>query len=343
MKERNCSLDMFRMFAALGVVLCHCQVFIDVDTNLYMAIAEFLPRFTVPFFFGVAGYYYIGSLLHGKKVFGKQMKGLLTVYIAWTLIYYLASFAINVVLGDADIWDFLVERVVNFFTIGSYTHMWYMISLIYAVILVTLAHKLGGEKGIKLMTILGIVMTVICALGCMYYPLGSQIPVLKEFLDYEHFMVVTYWFGMGVPYFTLGYFVIKEENSPKPWSDKIVWIMWAISLVAYLAEIWTVPFATDYFERNQVGVTVYFFTIMNLIVLLRNPLPKYQKQAKVCKYLSSFVYFLHPLVILVLKTMCNMVSISLHSAVLYVLVLVICCLSGYVLMKSNWKIKNYLM
>lgn len=343
MKERNCSLDMFRMFSALGVILCHCQVFKDVNYNLYMTVSELLPRFTVPFFFGVAGYYYIGSLMRGKKIFAKQMKGLLTVYIAWSLIYYLAGFITNVVLGDEDLVSFLIERVVNFFTLGSYTHMWYMISMIYSVILVTLAHKIAGEKGIVAITILGIVMTAVCALGCMYYPYASQIPVLGAFFDYEHFMLLTYWFGMAVPYFTLGYFVVKEESAKRPWSNRKVWTLWTVALIVYVIEVLAVPFGTNFFDRNQVGFTVYFLTIMNLIILLRNPLPQYQNQARICKYLSSFAYFLHPLVILILKTACDIVSISLHSTILYILVLAICCLGGYVLIKSNWKIKNYLM
>ena len=341
MKERNCSLDMFRFLAAVLVVMCHTHIFKDVNQELYFAVSQQLPRFTVPFFFGVTGYYYIGALLKGKDILKKQMAGLMKAYIAWTLIYYAASFGVNVILGGDDIVTFLIERVVFFFTVGSYSHMWYMISLIYAVLISTLVYKLAGEKGIFVLACFGIIFTIIAALGRVYYPYGSQIPFLATLYDTEHFLTLAQWFGMGIPYFTLGYFVQKEETSLKRWSNKTVWILWSTTVFLFVLEICLITFGIRYYEKPEVNVSVYFFTIMNIIVLLRYPMPKYVKQAQMGKILSSFVYFSHPLVILIIEKAGEMVSITVHSVVLTILVLAITCISGYLLSKANWKIIKY--
>lgn len=173
--------------AAVLVVMCHTHIFKDVNQELYFAVSQQLPRFTVPFFFGVTGYYYIGALLKGKDILKKQMAGLMKAYIAWTLIYYAASFGVNVILGGDDIVTFLIERVVFFFTVGSYSHMWYMISLIYAVLISTLVYKLAGEKGIFVLACFGIIFTIIAALGRVYYPYGSQIPFWQPYMTLSIF------------------------------------------------------------------------------------------------------------------------------------------------------------
>ena len=343
MKERNCSIDMFRLLAAVIVVICHVHMFQEVNEQLYMSVSQQFPRFTVPFFFGVAGYYYIGGLLKGKVTLGKQLKGLLRVYITWSLIYYAASFCMNIILGDGDLITFLVERVVFLFTEGGYSHMWYMVSLIYALIIITAAYKLGGEKGLQFISVFGIVMTVICALGCVYYPYGSQIPVLNRLYDSSVFPYVMKWLGMGVPYVSLGYFVIKLENREKKFSDRNVWIGWGIAWALFFAEIALIVWGIGYYERRELNISVYLLTIMNLIILLRNPLPQYKELAGLGKSLSGFIYFSHPLVIMIVEKAFEIMGIGIHSVVMYVIVIAVTGLGGYILTKSNWSIKKYLM
>ena len=149
--------------------------------------------------------------------------------------------------------------------------------------------------------------------------------------------------GMGIPYFTLGYLVYKKENSPKKWSDKMVWILWAITLALYLLEVLVIVFGVKYYERPEVLIMVYFLTGMNMMVLLRNPLPKLGKLARWSKPLSSFVYFSHVLVISVAEVVCSVFSIQIHSVLHYVLVMAITMVCGHILARKNWKIKSYLM
>lgn len=343
MKERNCSLDMFRLFSAIIVVTCHTHLFKEINEQLYFSLSQLFSRFTVPFFFGVAGYYYIGALLKGKVLLKKQLSGLIKIYIAWTLVYYAASFGVNVVLGGESVWTFLLERVVFFFTVGSYSHMWYMVALIYAVIIITVAYKLAGEKGIRFVACFGVIATVLCALGRVYYPFGSKIPVLSNLYDSDVFLTIAQWFGMGIPYFSLGYFVQKEEAGEKRWSNKTVWTLWIATVVLFLLEILVVTFGIRYYDRPEVMISVYFLTIMNLIVLLRNSMPKFVEQAKAGKAMSTFVYFSHPLVILMIEEASSILSIPINSVILTVLVLAITCIGGYILSKVEWKIVRYFM
>lgn len=343
MKERNCSIDIFRLFCAFGVVSCHTDMLYDINDLLNIAVTHIFARYTVPIFFTVAGYYYISSLLQGKNVFGKQLKALLRVYITWSAIYIGVSLFQNLIFGELDLLSFLKEKLFYFFSYGSQYHLWYMVTLIYTLIIVTVMYKAAGEKGIQIISCVGFVMSMICALGCAYYPLGCQIPLLSKLYDSKAYSFIAEWLGMGLPYFTLGYFVYKKENSPKKWSDKTVWILWTITLVLYLIEVLVITFGVKYYERLEVLIMVYFLTGMNMMVLLRNPLPKLGKLAGFCKPLSSFVYFAHVLVLNVVEVVCALLSIEIHSILRYVLVMAIALICGHILARKGWKIKSYLM
>ena len=343
MKERNCSIDIFRMFCAFFVVSCHAEMLYDIDPFLDMAVTHVWARFTVPFFFTVAGYYYIIALLRGKDVFGKQLKALVRVYVTWSAIYFSFSLVKHLVEGTFDFATFAQEKIFDFFTIGSQYHLWYMVALIYTLIIVTVVFKVFGEKGIKILSIISFVISMICAFGCVYYPIGSQIPVLADFYATKAFTLVAEWFGMGVAYFTLGYIVYKVQDKFLKMSNKTIWILWGITLVIYMAEILLIVFKVQYFERLIVLVMVYFFIAMNMLLLIKNPLPKYTTVAKYCKSLSGFVYFAHVLILSVIELVFSILNIELFSILRYALVMIIAIGVGYFLEKSNWKIKKYLM
>lgn len=343
MKTRNSSIDIFRFVAALFVVWCHAGVFIELDEKIYMAVTQQLPRFSVAFFFGVAGYYYIAALLKGKASLGKQLKAILRVYITWTLIYYAVSFGVNIILEGEDLGTFLVERVVNFFTKGSYFHLWYIVALIYALIVVTIVHRLAGERGLQVLAGLGVVLTILGALGSVYYPFGSKLPVLQMIYDNEYFDLIMKWFGMGIPYVSLGYIVLKLNTMEKQVTNKRIWIGWGITFILYLLEIWFVVWKVAYYERCELMISVYFLTIMNLLVLLRNPLPQYQGIANTSRGISSFMYFSHPLVILVLQKALGFMNMSVGSLGIYFVVVLITGVFGYIIESKEWCIKKYLL
>ena len=166
--QRNYSLDVCRFFAALLVIVCHSDLLMEYNSNVYQFVARFMPRVGVAFFFAISGYYYIMALTSGKKVFKKQMISLLKVYGTWTLIYYSLSFITNVLVKKENLGTFLVERIQYFVGRGSYSHFWFFPALIYSVILTTLFYKWKGKKGLTIITILSLILFVVGNLGSSY-------------------------------------------------------------------------------------------------------------------------------------------------------------------------------
>lgn len=336
MRERNYAIDVFRLIAALAVVWCHSEVFIEGNEQVYILITQLLTRFGMPFFFAVTGYFYIEALLNGEASLGKRIKSIIGIYIKWTLVYYVISFYVNVILEGEDISKFLLERVVNFFIKGSYYHLWYIVALVYSLILITIVYKIARERGIQIIAACGVILTILGAFGSVYYPFGSKIPILNILYKSEYFYLIMRWFCMAIPYVSSGYFVMKLKSWKKFSDIRKVWKYWVISLVVYLLEIFFVVFKVGYYDRCELMISVYFLTIMNLLLLLKTTLPQHQNIAKVSKVLSEFLYYSHPLIILGLRKVFELLDISVNSCILFIMV-VLCALSiSYVVKKKDW-------
>lgn len=340
-KQRNYSLDVFRFVAALFVVVCHTDFLIEAPEGVYQFVARFAPRVSVAFFFAISGYYYIKVLTVREGVFKKQFLSLVKVYAAWTIIYYGASFVVNVVMEGKDIGTFLLERVVFFVTRGSYSHFWYFPALIYSVVFVTLFYKVFGKKGIGLLAGISLVLFVIGNLGSSYYPVGMKIPFLREIIS-EHrdgFEVFRGIFCMGVPYFMIGYFLNKVESFIFKVEEKKLWVASFVTMILYFGEIYLLSNVLKWYDYPEVFVMLYPAAFIIMMLLIRHPKPEWQKFTGTLKRLSGYIYYVHPLLILVIGILAGACNVVVPSVVMYILVIGISIGSGVFLIWLNKKIK----
>lgn len=339
--KRNYSMDAFRLVAALLVVVCHTDFLIEAPDGIYQFIARFAPRISVAFFFSISGYYYIKALTVKEGVFKKQFFSLLKVYAAWSLIYYGASFVVNVVMEKKSVIVFLAERVIFFVTKGSYSHFWYFPALIYSVLFVTLFYKLFGKRGICLLAGISLVLFVAGNLGSSYYVIGMKIPVFREIISihrdgYEVFRGI---FCMGLPYFMTGYFLNKMEGAIFKADEKRLNSMLLVTLILYFAEIYVLSNVLKWNDYPEVFVMLYPTVMVIMMVLLRKPKPEWKKFTGTCRRLSGYIYYVHPLLILILGLAAGVCDVTVPSVVLYLLVIALSIGSGMLLIRLNKKLK----
>lgn len=340
-KNRNYSIDVARMVCALLVIMCHTDLFIDVDYKLYMLFAQCIPRFTVPFFFCVSGYYYITGLMQGRNTWKKQLFALLKIYGAWTMVYYMASFVINVVLGDEKLGQFLLERVLFFFTRGSYSHFWYFPALIYALLLTTLFYHFWKRRGVLVLTSVSVLLWIISAFGTAYLQVGSHIPVLRILYASQHFEVLRDIFGMGLPCFLIGYWLYCLKEHTEQTSQKKAFVFFSLGLLGFTAEIILYVFVLQFEEQPIVMLTPYLFILFLFQLLLKNPMPELKKISGYCKPLSGFLYYIHPLLILSVGLAGEGAGVTVPTILLYPIVIVLALLCGIVCLKSKSRVLHF--
>lgn len=327
-KKRNCSIDIFRYFCAILVVIIHTNPLSDINPDLGYAVSQIMTRIGVPFFFTVAGYFYTQKLEKNQKIFIPYVKKLFLTYFIWSCVYLLYEFS---QWGYSQIKGFIVTGMLNFFIKGSYYHFWFFPALIISVGIVTLFYKLHLKK---LLLPLAIIMYSIGCFGCSYYTLGIKIPVLGTLYSFSEFTVIRRIFFMGLPFFICGYIINIIKDKFTNIGNKNLIFALAGSIILWLAEIVAV-IRLQWQTNIIITFGLYLLVITVMLFLLNNPLSGYSKLADKCRILANFTYYSHPFIMILIKN----TGLANPKIVLFILTVIVSALIGLLLSKfSNRKI-----
>ena len=315
MAERNRSIDIFRYIGAIMVVAIHTSPFKDIDDRLGYIFTQIVPRIAVPFFFIVAGYFYINGLCTKKEVFLPYVKRLLKTYTLWSLVYFAIDF---LRWGHQNIKGFIANCLYSFLIIGSHYHFWFFPALFFSICITTIIYKFRLQK---LLLPVSIILYAIGCLGCSYYSLGMRIPVLLKLFSSQSFTLIRRILLMAFPFFAAGSLVGIIENFAK--KHKISNSIFAIALLGafgcWLLEIY---FVIHYHLQNNIIITfgLYILTVMVMVFLLKFPMPQARVISQQCRFLADFTYYAHPLVIILLTYVANMIGyIPMSETLMFIL------------------------
>lgn len=316
MRERNNAIDIFRYLCAIMVVAIHTQPFMELSTKLSYVFSEIIPRIAVPFFFIVAGYFYINKLDAKKPIFLSYIKRLLKIYVFWSCVYFAIDF---IHWGHISIKGFVFHCVLSFFINGSHYHFWFFPALIFAVCATTLVYKLKLKKVLLPMSI--ILYTIGC-LGCSYRSIGLKIPGLSMLFSWDHFTLIRRNVFMAFPYFAAGSLAAKAASfiKKKNASDRAVSLVLSGAICCWLLEIMIV-ILFQLQENIIITFGLYLLTVTVMAVLLHYPMPKAHKTSQKCHILANLTYYVHPLVITLLTFAAKAIGgVVIPETILFILV-----------------------
>ena len=330
-KTRNASIDLFRYICAVLVVAIHTRPFEEFSTFLGFFFSQVLTRVAVPFFFVVAGYFYIAKLEKGKTPFFKYIKRLLVTYLLWSMVYYAYDFFSE---GVLSIKSFVYSFLIN----GSCYHLWFFPAIIFAVCLTTFLYKIKCKK---VVVPLSLILYAVGCLGCSWYAVGVKIPVLSKLYNFFLFTDVRRIFLMGFPFFVAGGVVLKVKEKILPaLNKKTSFLCIASAVVVFLAEIIAV---IKFNLQNTVVITFGLYPLVVLIVLLlfKFPMPNFNKISDKTRVYANFTYYAHPLLMNLLRIMAKVLHFNISQTVMFASVLVITFVISTVIYKLNNKTINY--
>ena len=334
-KERNCSIDIFRYVCAIMVVMIHVRPLEEFSEHLGYVTSNIIPRIAVPFFFVVSGYYYIQKLENNEKVFTKYIRGLLKIYLIWSIVYFIVNF---VEWGHKDIVGFVVDSALKFFVLGSYYHLWFFPAMIVSVCIVTLFFRVGVKK---LLIPFSIVFYIIGCLGTSYYSIGVRLPGIGQLFDMEQFLIIRRIFLMGFPLFCCGYLIYKIENKfKKIISNRVNIEILGLAFIVWLLEIWIV---IKYDFQLSIIITpgLYILVGVVMLVLLRYPCYRFKKFSRQCYAMANFTYYAHPLFILIFTLAFS--KLSNWNTLLFLLTVLSTGIVGTLIYVSNNKMLKQLV
>lgn len=188
MKERQLGgLDYFKLTAAFLVAAIHTSPFASFSADADFIFTRVIARVAVPFFFMVTGYFLLPQYVFGRSMdmrpLMRSLKKLLYLYAAAVLLYL----PVNLYAGqiqDLGVWAFFRMLLVD----GTFYHLWYLSA---AVLGVWIVWFLGGKLPYKVLLGISFVLYLIGLFGDSYYGAAEQIPVLVKVYDVL-FMVSSY-------------------------------------------------------------------------------------------------------------------------------------------------------
>ncbi len=332
-KVRNNSIDIFRYICAIMVIGMHTLLVDTTTAEQGYTLIQIISRTTVPFFFAVAGFFYIKKLVTGQKIFLKYISRIILVYAVWSAVYLLEEVLMKSISGELTV-SFFIDFFIDFIFYGSWYHFWFFPALIYSICITTLIYKI---KCFKFVVPISILAYLISVLGSAYYELGTNIPVLGSLYNFSDFEAIRRIVFMGFPFFVIGYVVELIKNRFEKFNAIWLVIVFLILCSLEVAEV----FIIDYFElQTHVLTTIMLYPVvcLTLILLFKHPLPGREKLSNTTKILSNVSYYAHPLVIMAVNMLfIGVLKLNLTPVHVFLITTILCAFAGLIIMKINNK------
>lgn len=274
MKERNITLDYFKILLSILVVVIHLPL-LDINTStpdlfgggfLYsigIFISFGLTKIAVPSFFIINGYFL--DFADQKKVIRYILK-MIKIYIVWTLFY------LPFMIEKASISLYPVLLVMGFY------HLWYLPALIGAVICIFLLKKYLNNNVLLLI------------IAVLLFGVGYYIQQTNPHSDLRIFIYRNFLF-MGIPFVLLGNLIKNFDFSHY---KRLITPLVIISLLALFFE------STAYISKYAVMPNIYISLIVICPLLMIFILQNSKKRTVMSDdigQLSSAIFFIHPAIL----------------------------------------------
>lgn len=287
--NRNYTIDLFKFISSILIIGIHTNLFVDINDTLNFAVVDIICRLAVPFFAVCSGYFLSKSLAkneYGAKPIKKQEWKLIKLYALWTVLYLAYSIPTWIKTGWMSFGafkDYAFATVIQ----GSHYHLWYLISLIYALPLFYLCVRFIKNR--KLLLVIMILLYIIKALS---YGYSQWLPVFMQsvFRMGNRFSALFDAVFLLLPLLLLGFFITQKKISLR------------ISLIGFIVSfsLLTVEtFALKAFAQESVSFIFMTFPTAYFLFSLISQI-NWNLNDKICTLLGSaslIIYCFHPMIV----------------------------------------------
>ena len=312
MNDRNYTIDLFKFISSILIIGIHTNLFVDINDALNFAVVDIICCLAVPFFAVCSGYFLSKSLSkneYGAKPIKKQEWKMIKLYALWTLLYLLYSIPTWVKTGWMSFGAFK-DYALATVTQGCHYHLWYLISLIYALPLFYLCVRFTKNR--KLLFVIMIVLYIIKALSYGYSP---WLPGFMQsaFQIGNKFSALFDAVFLLLPLLLLGFFITQKKISLK-----FSLIGFIVSFILLTVEAFTLKV----FGQESVSFIFMTFPTAYFLFSLISQI-NWNLNGKVCTLLGSaslIIYCFHPMIVeLFIDIVPSSIILFLGTAIISVL------------------------
>lgn len=329
-------LDDFRWIAAFLVVAIHTSPLESMNETADFLLTRVFARVAVPFFFMVTGYFVLSAKDSGRKVL-KTVKKTGIWYLLLTLLYLPVQ--IYKVVGESIDFSLTGKLLKAVFFDGTYYHLWYLPALMLGLVITWALLRLGRRNAF----VCAVILYFFGLLGDSYFGITEQIPFLKSLYGwmFQLFSHTRNGLFYAPLFLLLGYEMAvlyreKEGFSGKNASN-------AILCMGFMVVEGLLLHKHD-FQRHDSMYLMLPFVMFHLFAYLLSEGLERQRSTFYLKG-PMLVYFLHPLVILVLRGFVKVTGLKMFltvSPLYYLSVLAGSLCAAFLLlwMSAQWQQKR---
>ena len=307
-KQYQLSVDMFKMICAILVIAIHTAPLIEISPFSNYLIVQVLGRLAVPSFFGLASYYFYKKY----QVAESKKKYLLSYCKRMGLLYLFASIIYLPIWIYAHPTFSIVELMKDILLDGFHYHLWYFPALIVGTVIVCLLEKYVPKKT-------GTIVIILFLIGSF---MNVYFPFFKGLTGMEQLPIEFSRNGVFfAPVFIYCGFHIKKIV-PKERHLLIVGI-------AYLLECLVL-----HGTNNYTSVTSMYLTLLLIIPILLQWIINGGKTVhsnQQLHSLSTYLYILHPMVILLIQKVYSINQMNIPNILLFLLTVIGTILLSFVI------------
>ena len=289
MRNRNDTVDLFKFISSILIIGIHTNLFVDINDTLNFAVVDIICRLAVPFFAVCSGYFLSKSLAKNEyvaKPIKKQEWKLIKLYALWAVLYLAYSIPTWIRSGWMSFGAFK-DYALATVTQGCHYHLWYLISLIYALPLFYLCVRFIKNR--KLLFVIMIVLYIIKALSYGYSP---WLPGFMQsaFQIGNKFSALFDAVFLLLPLLLLGFFITQKKISLK---FSLIGFIVSFSLLTVEA------FTLKAFGQESVSFIFMTFPTAYFLFSLISQI-NWNLSGKVCTLLGSaslIIYCFHPMLV----------------------------------------------
>lgn len=302
--ERNYCIDWLRSIAFFGVVVLHAAPFSNYSTEwryLHL-ILDTLPRFAVPLFFMISGYFLALKAVNDST--NQHVKSYIIrigkIYIQWTAIYFIINLLrmyeysiidhknfvdslkdyFHYVFSHRGLYATLFESIPN-----GVPHLWYMFALFIDVLILLFAKS---KRILKPTLIVSIILYIIGFIIGSY----SDVFLHKQMEIYLHRNA----FFFGLFYLMIGYFSYslynKHQSVLMKYRLKYIYLFWFFSIIQII-ERGIICYKFNNWGGNFYISTFFVTASLFLWALTNASYGRDSKLTKIGKYNSLGMYLIH--------------------------------------------------
>lgn len=342
--KKNYTIEIFRLISAALVVAIHTKPFFDINFH-FGILFQVITNVAVPFFFCISGYFISMKLREKENYIKNYSIKILKLYVFWSIVYFAYDFFYErIYKKDYDFWYAIASYLRQSIFSGSHFHLWFLPSLICAVIL--LNYFIKRNVSLKMISIISIGLFILGLIGHPqeYYHLFIN-GYGQNIINIYNKIFITTRNGLffAFPMVFLGYYLGINKEKYKSYKYKKILFNLLICLVLSCIEIYFSRYLGAENTRLEMNIFLPLSIYYLMILIIKDPLNKYHNKI-VDLDLSLGIYVIHCIfIILVSIFMKKILGINHYSPTMSFILVLIFSMISTMLLKFLVKKKKFVI